>query len=43
MGIDATLCTEEYAFWGEEPPVTVDDPETVARVRDKWGDRLKWR
>jgi UbiD family decarboxylase len=43
MGIDATLCTEEYEFWGEEPAVTVDDPATVARVREKWGDKVGWR
>ena len=43
MGIDATLCTEEYAFWGEKPARTVDDPETVAKVRQKWGDKANWR
>jgi len=43
MGIDATLTTEEYAFWGESPPVSVDDPEIVARTIEKWGDRLPSR
>ena len=42
MGIDATLATEEYAFWDEEPPVTVDDPEIVARTREKWGERVRF-
>ena len=42
VGIDATLCNEEYEFWGETPARTVDDPETVARVMAKWGDRLKF-
>lgn len=43
MGIDATLCTEEYEFWDETPAQTVDDPEIVARVREKWGERLNWK
>lgn len=43
MGIDATLCSEEYEFWGEKAPVTVDDPEIVARVREKWGGKANWR
>ncbi len=45
MGIDATLCTEEYEFWGEKPPPLVDDPDTVARTLEKWADRpaLAWR
>ena len=43
MGIDATLCTEEYEFWDEKPPVTVDDPEIVAMVREKWGSKANWR
>ncbi|MFH1116683.1 MAG: UbiD family decarboxylase [Pseudomonadota bacterium] len=42
MGIDATMPWEEYNFYGEEPPLTVDDPEIVARTREKWGDKLKW-
>jgi 4-hydroxy-3-polyprenylbenzoate decarboxylase len=40
LGIDATLPTEEYAFWKEEPPLTVDDPEVVDRARSKWKGRL---
>ena len=43
MGIDATMPVEEYRFWDEEPPRSVDDPETVARVRAKWGERIGWR
>ncbi len=43
MGIDATLCTEEYEFWGEKSPRLVDDPEIVAKTLDKWGDKLSWR
>ena len=42
MGIDATMPWEEYHFYGEEPPLTVDDPEIVARTKEKWGDKLKW-
>lgn len=43
LGIDATFPTEEYEFWGEKPPRTVDDPEIVAKVKSKWGDKLKIR
>ena len=38
LGIDATLPTEEYEFWDEKVPRTVDDPEIVAKVQKKWGD-----
>ena len=41
LGIDATLPTEEYEFWGEKVPLTVDDPEIVAKVKDKWGSIFK--
>ena len=34
---------EEYEFWGEKAPITVDDPEIVAKTKEKWGDRLKWK
>lgn len=40
MGIDATMPTEDYEFWGNKVPITVDDPEIVARTRSKWGDKL---
>jgi 4-hydroxy-3-polyprenylbenzoate decarboxylase len=43
LGIDATMKWEEYEFWGEEPPLTVDDPEIVAKTIKKWGEKLKWR
>ncbi|MBT4940980.1 MAG: hypothetical protein HON14_17710, partial [Rhodospirillaceae bacterium] len=43
MGIDATLCTEEYEFWGEKPPRLVDDPEIVAKTLEKWEGKLSWR
>jgi hypothetical protein len=43
MGIDATLCSEEYEFWGERPAKTVDDPEIVAKTLSKWGDELRRR
>jgi UbiD family decarboxylase len=43
FGIDATMCTEEYQFWGEKPPRTVDDPEIVQKTLDKWGSKLAWR
>jgi UbiD family decarboxylase len=43
LGIDATMCTEEYQFWGEKPPRTVDDPEIVQKTLDKWGSKLAWR
>lgn len=42
LGIDATLPTEEYQFWGEKPPRLVNDPEIVERTRAKWKDRLPW-
>jgi UbiD family decarboxylase len=40
LGIDATMPWEEYEFWGEKAPLTVDDPETVKKVREKWGTFL---
>ena len=40
LGIGAPLPSEEYQFWGEKIPVTVDDPETVARVHKKMGQQL---
>ncbi len=43
MGIDATFCNEEYEFWGELQPRLVDDPDTVAKTMEKWGDKLSWR
>lgn len=43
MGIDATMPTEDYEFWGDGVPKTVDDPQTVSRTREKWGAKLKWR
>ena len=43
LGIDATMPTEEYEFWGNKVPKTVDDPETVARTMKKWGDKLKFK
>lgn len=36
LGIDATMPDESYSFWGEETPLTVDDPETAARAAEKW-------
>ncbi len=42
LGIDATLPWEEYRFYGEKPPRTVDDPEIVDKVRKKWGEKLNW-
>ena len=39
MGIDATLPTEEYAFWGDKVPPIVDDPEIVAKTLKKWGKK----
>jgi UbiD family decarboxylase len=42
LGIDATLPWEEYRFYGEKPPRTVDDPEIVDKVREKWGNKLHW-
>jgi len=41
LGIDATMPWEDYEFWGEKPPLTVDDPEILVKTREKWGDRLK--
>lgn len=43
FGVDATMCNEEYEFYGEKAPRTVDDPEIVARTLEKWGDKLPWR
>lgn len=43
LGIDATMCNEEYEFWGEKPPRTVDDPEILQRTLEKWGQKLAWR
>lgn len=40
LGIDATMPTEEYEFWGDKIPITVDDPEIVAKTKEKWGDNL---
>ena len=34
---------DEYRFWGEKPPRTVDDPEIVEKVLKKWGKKLTWR
>jgi len=41
LGIDATMPREEYEFWGDKVPITVGDPEIVAKVKAKWGDKLK--
>jgi UbiD family decarboxylase len=41
MGIDATMKNEEYEFWGEPVPTTVDDLQTVERFKKKWGEKLK--
>ncbi len=41
LGIDATMPTEEYEFWGEKAPLTVDDPEIEAKTKEKWGNKLK--
>ena len=43
LGIDATRPTEHYQFWDETFPRTVDDPEIVAKTREKWGEKLKWK
>jgi len=43
FGIDATMPDDEYRFWGEKPPLTVDDPEIVAKVLKKWEKKLTWR
>ena len=43
FGIDATMPEDEYQFWGEKPPRTVDDPEIVQKVIAKWGRKLRWR
>lgn len=40
LGIDATMPVEEYEFWGDKIPITVGDPDIVARTKAKWGDRL---
>jgi len=37
------MCNEEYEFWNEKPPRTVDDPEIVKRVLEKWEGKLGWR
>ena len=42
LGIDATMPWEEYEFWGEKAPITVDDPEIVVKTKEKWANRLKW-
>lgn len=42
FGIDATMPDDEYRFWGEKPPRTVDDPEIVEKVLKKWGAKLPW-
>ncbi len=42
LGIDATLPWEEYQFYGEKPPRTVDDPEIIAKVHEKWGNKPPW-
>jgi UbiD family decarboxylase len=41
MGIDATMPTEEYEFWGDPVPKTVDDPEMVEKIIAKYGKGLK--
>lgn len=41
LGIDATIPWEEYEFWGEFAPRTVDDPEIVEKTRKKWGGLFK--
>jgi 4-hydroxy-3-polyprenylbenzoate decarboxylase/2,5-furandicarboxylate decarboxylase 1 len=41
MGIDATMPTEEYEFWDNLVPKTVNDPEIVARTEEKWGAKIK--
>jgi len=33
---------DEYRFWGEKPPRTVDDPQIVEKVLKKWGAKLPW-
>ena len=43
LGIDATMPWEEYEFYGETAPRTVDDPQTVARTREKWEKKLPWK
>ena len=43
LGIDATMPWEEYEFYGEKPPLTVDDPDIIKRVEKKWKDKLKWK
>ncbi|MDP6178471.1 MAG: UbiD family decarboxylase, partial [Desulfatiglandales bacterium] len=41
LGIDATMPTEEYEFWSDQVPKTVDDPEIVAKTKEKWGENLE--
>jgi len=41
LGIDATFPSEEYAFWGEKVPDTIDDPEILEKTKRKWSSRLK--
>jgi hypothetical protein len=43
LGIDATMSWEDYEFYGEKAPVTVDDPDIVGKTRKKWADKLKWK
>ena len=40
FGIDATMPKEDYEFWGDKLPITVDDPDVVAETRKKWGKKL---
>ncbi|MCJ7797547.1 MAG: hypothetical protein MUQ56_12430, partial [Thermoleophilia bacterium] len=40
LGIDATVTSEEYEFWGEKLPRTVDDPQDTQRALEKWGAKL---
>jgi hypothetical protein len=32
---------EEYEFWGDLVPRTVDDPEIVEKTIAKWGDKIR--
>jgi UbiD family decarboxylase len=41
LGIDATIPWEEYEFWGEVAPRTVDDPEIIEMAQKKWGHLFK--
>lgn len=43
LGIDATIPWEEFEFWGEKSPVTVDDPEIVTKAKNKWGSKLQMK